>query len=280
MPLTRTITFKHRKDGVLTDVTSAVLSDPTDTFGVKRDDTSAVVVANNAAMTRQSTGVYVYTFDDPGVAMTAYIKYVFQGATYRIEDDLPAIGAVNAAPAGQVYFEDIDEARALAATLPSSRLAAFRAASDVDAWAALAEASSRIDARRGGYQGRKYDPEQVLEFPRVKNATDPRFTGAGPGSWPLDEAAATQSFPGDIGDTPAAAIWDWDSTSNAATVPRKVKLATLHEANSILDGQRAAMLDAQHNGLASNRSARPARATGRRSTARRASRCCASTPTR
>ncbi len=91
---TRTITFQHRVGGVLTNVTSAVLSDPTGTFGVKRDDTSAVVVADGAAMTHQSTGVYTYAFTDPGVAMTGYVEYIYNSATYHLEDDLPAASTI------------------------------------------------------------------------------------------------------------------------------------------------------------------------------------------
>lgn len=97
---TRTITFQHSVEGTLTDVTSAALSDPTGTFGVKRDDTDAVVVADGTAMTHQSTGVYTYAFTDPGVAMTAYVEYVYLGATYRFEDDLPSVAA------GEWYYAD------------------------------------------------------------------------------------------------------------------------------------------------------------------------------
>ena len=48
---TRLISFPWKVEGVLTDVTTAKLSDPTGTYGVKRNDTSAVVVADATAMT-------------------------------------------------------------------------------------------------------------------------------------------------------------------------------------------------------------------------------------
>lgn len=91
---TRTIRRTWKVEGVLTDVTTAKLSDPTGTYGVKRDDTDAVVVAAGTAMTKVSTGTYEYSFTEPaeGLAYTAYVEFVYGGATYHIEHDLPALG--------------------------------------------------------------------------------------------------------------------------------------------------------------------------------------------
>lgn len=86
---TTLIRFYHRVGAplVLTNVTSVVLSDPTDTFGVERDDTSAVVVANNTALTQVSTGVYEHAFTDPalGLEYTYWLEWVYNGSTYRQE---------------------------------------------------------------------------------------------------------------------------------------------------------------------------------------------------
>ncbi len=88
----RNITQQFKVAGVLTDVTSAKLSDPTGTFGIKRNDTNAVVVADNTSMTRIATGTYLYTLDaEFNVAYTAYIEFVFDGDTIYVEFDLPAI---------------------------------------------------------------------------------------------------------------------------------------------------------------------------------------------
>jgi len=89
---TITISRTWEVDGVLTDVTSAKLSDPTGTYGVKRDDTNAVVVADAVDMTRVGTGVYQYTFTEPasGLAYTAYIEFVYDGASYYFEIDIQA----------------------------------------------------------------------------------------------------------------------------------------------------------------------------------------------
>ena len=88
----RTISQTFKVGGVLTNVTSAKLSDPTGTFGVKRNDTDAVVVADNTAMENPSTGVYQYTFTAlSGVAYTAYIEFVYDGDTIFVEFDVPAV---------------------------------------------------------------------------------------------------------------------------------------------------------------------------------------------
>ncbi len=83
-------------ENVLTNATSAKLSDPTGTFGIKRNDIDAVVVADGTDMTNSSTGVYEYSFDDTdGVSYTAYIEIVYAGSTYHFDVDLPARSAAN-----------------------------------------------------------------------------------------------------------------------------------------------------------------------------------------
>jgi len=90
----RIISKSWRVDDVLTNVTTAKLSDPTGTFGVKRNDTDAVVVADGTNMTNSATGVYEYSFDDVAeVAYTAYVEIVYLGATYHLEVDIPARSA-------------------------------------------------------------------------------------------------------------------------------------------------------------------------------------------
>lgn len=82
-----TITRTIKIDGVLTDPTSVVLSDQTSTFGVRRTDTSATVVAADTAMTNLSVGVYSHTFTDPAPGLTYEytVKFVFSGETYHIQ---------------------------------------------------------------------------------------------------------------------------------------------------------------------------------------------------
>ncbi len=91
---TRTVSRHWKVAGVLTNVTTAKLSDPTGTYGVKRNDTDAVIVADGTTMTNSSTGNYQYPFTDAvGIAYTAYVEFVYGGATYHFEVDFPARSA-------------------------------------------------------------------------------------------------------------------------------------------------------------------------------------------
>ena len=85
-------------DGVLTDVTSAVLSDPEGDYGVKRDDTDAVVVADGVAMTKAATGLYRHTFAEPAseLTYTYWIEWVYGGKTHHEEH------TVTGAPVGRI----------------------------------------------------------------------------------------------------------------------------------------------------------------------------------
>jgi len=78
--------------GVLTNATSAVLSDPTGAFGIIRNDTGAVVVADGTAMVNTAVGIYDYTFTDPALDLTytVWFELVYAGATYR--DELVDVG--------------------------------------------------------------------------------------------------------------------------------------------------------------------------------------------
>ena len=89
---TRVITHRFEVDDVLTDPTSVKLSDQTGTYGVKRDDTDVVVVADGTDMAKQSTGIYQYSFTEPAVGLeyTAYVEVVYDGATYWQEVDMAA----------------------------------------------------------------------------------------------------------------------------------------------------------------------------------------------
>ena len=88
---TRILQKTFRVEGVLTDVTTAKLSDPTGTYGIKRNDTDAVVVADGTDMTHSATGVYEYSFEDTqDIAYTAYVEFVYGGSTFHFEVDIAA----------------------------------------------------------------------------------------------------------------------------------------------------------------------------------------------
>lgn len=90
------IPFTWTIDGTLTNATSVVMSDPTNTYGLKRTDTDAILVANNTALTNVSPGVYQYNLTDPedGLSYDYWIKVTYSGQTYHFNlqgsgDDVP-----------------------------------------------------------------------------------------------------------------------------------------------------------------------------------------------
>ena len=105
---------KFTIDGELTDVTSIKLSDPTSTFGVKRNDTGATVVADGTVMEKFSAGVYRYTFTEPaaGLTYTYWVEWVYAGETYH--DEHTIAGAV--AATGICTLSDIKERTGITTT--------------------------------------------------------------------------------------------------------------------------------------------------------------------
>jgi hypothetical protein len=94
---TLTIRKTWNVDGAPANPDSVVLCDPTGAFGIRRDDTGAVIVAAGTPMTEAATGVFEYTVAgvDPGTTYTAWIEIVYGGETYRFE--VTAVAGVDAA---------------------------------------------------------------------------------------------------------------------------------------------------------------------------------------
>ena len=131
-------------------------------------------------------------------------------------------------PTYPTVYLTVAEADALAPSLLA--LVQWSAATSTEKANALDAATRLID---GGlrYQGRKYDPAQTLQFPRVAHDDGGAATGAA-----------------------AELIWDWDATTSAAVIPPAVKMACLIEADEILQdvkgkSQRWRRLDEQHQGV-------------------------------
>lgn len=226
-----TIHQRFTINGVLTDVTSCVLRDPTAAFGVKRTDTSAVVVAAGTALTKVATGIYEHTFTDPAAGLTYnyWVEFVYGGETHRFEKNLSAPVVDEAS----VYLT-LSAAATIAASLPG--LPKWKAAADADRQAALILATWDIDAG-GPWQGRKYALEQVLEFPRVAYEHAMAVPLSGLLSPTVDGGGAT--------------VWDWDSDAGQAIVPADVQRACLYQAEAILAGSIDKVLDDQSLGIAS-----------------------------
>jgi hypothetical protein len=200
--------------GTLTDADSPpVLRDPTAAFGMRRADTLAIIVAAGTALTKVSTGVYELTVEDliAGVNYTYWIETTINGQPTRVEKSYTPPAATTLPS-----YLTVAAADALAATLPG--LAAYKALTDDAAkLAVLSMATLRLDNSR--WQGRKYDPDQELEFPRVP-----------------------------YGDT---RVWDWDATAEEAVVPQAVKVAVMFEADWIQSGTADRVQQALSAGLTS-----------------------------
>jgi len=82
--------WTHKVSGVLTDCTTVKLSDPTGTYGVKRTDNDAVVVADGTAMTKDATGTYSSSWTDPTTDLTysIYVEWVYDGLTHYAEFEI------------------------------------------------------------------------------------------------------------------------------------------------------------------------------------------------
>jgi hypothetical protein len=83
------LNFTMRVGGVLTDATSVKLSDPTGTFGVRRQDTGDIIVADGTDYSHDGTGVYSYTIDGDLLVAGKVYEYwrerVYNGVTARVE---------------------------------------------------------------------------------------------------------------------------------------------------------------------------------------------------
>lgn len=232
MSRSRTLSVQNKIGGVLTDLTSCRLNDPTSAFGVKRTDTNAVIVAAGTAFTHDGTGLYSIAVTGllAGVEYQAYVETIYAGETSR---DPVTWTAVDSSVS---LYCTLEEADAIAAALPL--LASYKAASSDARTAALAQASIDIDAA-GPWQGRKYDlwTPQELEFPRVPYQSSSQVCGYGSLlGWLGSGAIGVQ-------------IWDWDAVNNVAVVPAKIKRACLFQADSILKGDWQKALDAAAMGV-------------------------------
>lgn len=97
-------------NGIPTDVQSAVLSDPTGAYGIKRNDTNEVVVADGTAMVRVGTGAYEYEYDDViGVSYSAYVEFQYGSSSYYVESDFQGRGDFGSESRMAVTYKKLKE---------------------------------------------------------------------------------------------------------------------------------------------------------------------------
>lgn len=90
-----TFTWSIKVNGTLTAADSSpTLSDSAAVYGIKRLDTSAVVVAAGTGLTNSSTGIYSYTIASPvdGVTYRGAFKAIVSGKTIYATKDVTAGG--------------------------------------------------------------------------------------------------------------------------------------------------------------------------------------------
>jgi hypothetical protein len=111
-----TLRVQTKIAGVLADVTSVTLSDAVTgaTYGIRRTDTGAVVVAAGTALTRVSAGVYEYEYaDSPGVPYEWRFAAVYGGETYIgggswTAHVTPATATLTLSDQDECLVEDVD----------------------------------------------------------------------------------------------------------------------------------------------------------------------------
>ena len=89
------------------------------------------------------------------------------------------------------------------------------------------------------FQGRKYDPDQEREFPRVPRGQTPNQFGSAI-SDPIP-------YPSPLG---RIEVWDWDPANDVPIVPQKVLIAVLFQAAWLMQPQYAQRLEDIRSGLA------------------------------
>jgi hypothetical protein len=164
------VTLEFKVDGVRADPASVVLANSGETFGVKRDDTSAVIVAANTAMTKLSTGLYEYEFTDPALGLTySYsVKYVIGDDTfYR---DGTVIGPTTSNITANQYVSESDATQYV--NNNKLKRGPWLRASVEDRNIAIVMATRAIN--RLAYKGQRASSTQVNEFPRGTDTEVPQ----------------------------------------------------------------------------------------------------------
>jgi hypothetical protein len=121
------------------------------------------------------------------------------------------------------YFDTTGDADAIAATL--ANVPNYAAAEDAPKAVAVQQASDEIN-RGMRYQGRRYDPTQNNEFPRVAYDSSKQMA-LGLGLGPIGPIGPTGPEVFGLG----IQIWDWDYTNGGAIVPPWVLQAVIIQAD-------------------------------------------------
>ena len=105
--------YEYKIDDVLTDATSIVLKDSTESWGIRRSDDGSIIVNDDVSLTRVSVGTYEYEFEDPAYDLeyeySLYIEYppdTFNYVTGEFEGLklVEDYGSTISRPDAEIYF--------------------------------------------------------------------------------------------------------------------------------------------------------------------------------
>jgi hypothetical protein len=157
-------------DNTLITPDAIVLSDTGGTYGIKRADNDAVVVANDTAMTLVSEGVYQHEFVDPEYNLTYdySIKITIGAVDYYITGQLTGLTLMTF-DYGPSYVSLTEMNNYFEGRLDTIE---YDAATNADKLRAAAQATKIID--RLHFHGEKADSTQETEFPRGEEVSVPQ----------------------------------------------------------------------------------------------------------
>jgi hypothetical protein len=204
-----------------------------------RKDTGAAVPTSPAlpqAFAAAGGGVYTFAFTEPAAGLTYAFAYTITWADGSV-DSLAATQVASDTAVASGYFDAVASADAIAATLPSALVASYLAATAADKASALEQASLDIDDGMR-FQGRKYDPTQLQEFPRIAYESNARVRPQG-------------IVPYVLPPSPTDTVWDWNATTQTPVVPPRVLQAVIYQADWILNGTGEERASEQHAGVTS-----------------------------
>lgn len=202
------------------------------------------VAISNAAWAAGGNGLWTYSF--AGDSAAYQFSYAITWSTGTVSGPFAGAWSVSSPAISGGYFDPLVDvcfpptrslARALALAGQMLNLSAFNAAAPLQQQMALLQASTEID-RGCRWQGRKFDPRQKLEFPRIP------YDDGFPATW---EWQWFDTYFGGIG--AGDCVWDWNHAEKKPCVPLPVLQAVIVQADSILRGDREDRVNAIHDGV-------------------------------
>jgi len=167
---TTTINLRSYVNGQSTDLTSIKLQDGAGTYGVKRVDTGAVVVASGTSFDRLGVGVYQYVIDpDPAAVDYDYvIRIVTGGITYyypRLGESDSIINHIYTIPTSSYYSSEAEVMRLLGEGATYLMTEDWEHIDKSPVWEnILSYVDETIDQR----VGQKYAHAELLENPYIR----------------------------------------------------------------------------------------------------------------